>query len=142
MINMQIFPKTKGFCNIRGRFRKKLTLLNKNYICILRKNSNPEYRVLEKIRFLEKIETPELLIIQPPPALKYTFSLISNAHDLYVCLVITCQRKGGVCKFIAQPLLVIIRTIRFLSTIDPVVLTNTEVNPETILHFFFKNVQV
>ena len=91
---------------------------------------------MEKSDFSKKIETPELHIIQPPPALKYTFSLISNDNDLYVCLVITCQRKGGVCKFIAQPLLVIIRTIRFLSTIDPVLLTNAEVNPETILHFF------
>ena len=34
---MQIFPKTKGFCNKRGLFRKKLTLFNKNYIYILRK---------------------------------------------------------------------------------------------------------
>ena len=45
---MQIFPKTKCFCNKHGPFRKKLTLINKNYICILRKNSNFEYWVLEK----------------------------------------------------------------------------------------------
>ena len=47
-IKMQIFPKTKGFHNKRGLFREKLTLFNKNYICILRKNFNPGHWVLDK----------------------------------------------------------------------------------------------
>ena len=48
IIRMQIFPKTKGFCNKWGFLEKKLILFNKNYICILRKTW-----------FLEKkIETP------------------------------------------------------------------------------------
>ena len=37
-----------------GGFLKKLTLFTKNYIWILKKNSNPEYWVLEKTRFLGK----------------------------------------------------------------------------------------
>ena len=45
---MQIFPKTKCFCNKHGPFRKKLTLINKNYIYVPIKNSNFEYWVLEK----------------------------------------------------------------------------------------------
>ena len=46
----------------RGDVRVPLyVLFNKNYICILRKNSNPEYWVLEKTRFLEGIETPAYL---------------------------------------------------------------------------------
>ena len=56
---MQIFPKTKGFVT-KGGFleEKKVTLLNKNYICILRKNSNPKYWVLEKKPILGKSRDP------------------------------------------------------------------------------------
>ena len=45
---MQMFPKTKGFHNKWGLFGEKLTLFNKNYICILRKNFNPGHWVLDK----------------------------------------------------------------------------------------------
>ena len=52
---MQIFPKTKGFCNKQVFFRKKkLTLFNKTTFTFLEKNSNPLYWVLEKTRFMEK----------------------------------------------------------------------------------------
>ena len=53
---MQIFPKTKGFCNKQGLIWKKNSpFFNKNYVCILTKKSNPEYWVLdEKKIFGEK----------------------------------------------------------------------------------------
>ena len=59
---MQIFQKTKGFCNKLGLFRKKLNLFNKNYICIPRKKSNPGHWVLEKTIFEEKNRDPCIYI--------------------------------------------------------------------------------
>ena len=62
---MQIFPKTKGFCNKRGLFRKKITLFNKNCIYILRKNSNPKYWVLERknVFWKKKNRDPCLIVM-------------------------------------------------------------------------------
>ena len=37
-----------------GGFLEKITLFNKNYICILRKNSNPKNWVLEKKKIFWK----------------------------------------------------------------------------------------
>ena len=86
---MQIFPKTKGFCNKGGLSRrKKLALLNKNYICILRKNSNPEYWVLEKTRFLEKIETP---VVGSSDCLSKCAQKVLDEKKCLISRLIMCQ---------------------------------------------------
>ena len=64
------FPrKLKFFCNKRFFFfRKKLTFFNKNYIYIHRKNSNPEYGILEKKTIFEKNRDPCLTFKESAPS--------------------------------------------------------------------------
>ena len=68
LLKCKFTQKLKVFVTNGGFLEKKLTLFNKNYICILRKNSNPEYWVLEKTQFLEKKKPPvAMATISPPP---------------------------------------------------------------------------
>ena len=57
---MQIFPKTKCFCNKHGPFRKNSLFSIKTTFAFLEKNSIPETWVLEKKMIFgrKKIETP------------------------------------------------------------------------------------
>ena len=70
---------TKG-----GFLEKKLTLFNENYICILTKNSNFEYWVLEKTRFLEKIETPGTRATRVQ--VQYTYICTANSYCAFLQL--------------------------------------------------------
>ena len=60
---MQIFPKTKDFVNNGGFLEKNSLFSIKTTYAFLEINSNPEYMVLEKIGFSEKVETPALVSI-------------------------------------------------------------------------------
>ena len=55
---MQIFPKTKGFCNKRGLFRKKSLFSIKTAFTFLEKTQIPNIGFYKKTYFFEKIETP------------------------------------------------------------------------------------
>ena len=59
IIKMQIFPKTKGFCNKRGLFRKKSLFSIKTTFTFLEKTQIPNIGFQKKTDFWKKkIETP------------------------------------------------------------------------------------
>ena len=78
---MQNFSKTKGFCNKQGLFRKKITIFNKNYICIPIKASNHEYRVFEKKRFSGEKKRPLLIVPRAPPRAP----VVQKRRTIFLC---------------------------------------------------------
>ena len=58
---MQIFPKTKGFCNKRGLFRKKSLFSIKTAFTFLEKTQIPNIGFYKKTNFFEKPILPSIL---------------------------------------------------------------------------------